>query len=582
MPRQGRRSSMSADAFDRDVARPLGASEKRAHVAELAGGIATFEIDLVSREWLWTPQIATLFGFDADAAKPSIADVERCIFVDDLPKLRAAVDAAVRTGSYAAEFRLRRRDGGVHWLAAKGATHDDETGRVRWLCGVYRDITDRKELEARLLALNETLEARVIEVRREIEARRQAEHELQQINETLEERVAQEVAKRQKAEDSLRQAQKMEAIGQLTGGIAHDFNNLLTVINGNIEYLQMRLANNQELHRAAAAALRGSSRAALLTQRLLAFSRQQPLAPRVVALNELIAGLSDLLRRTLGETVAIETVGAAGLWYISADANQIENAIINLAVNARDAMPDGGKLTIETANCHLDESYAAAHGDVRPGQYAGIFVTDTGTGMAEETVAKAFEPFFTTKETGQGTGLGLSQVYGFVKQSGGHVKIYSEVGQGTAVKLYFPRHRSGEAHSEAQPELGSAPRAKEGETILIVEDDSDVRSSTTKLVRDLGYRVLNAEDGGAALRLLDAHPNVQLLFTDVGLPRGMNGRQLADEAMRRQPRLKVLFTTGYARNAIVHHGRLDPGVEVVLKPFSYNELAIKIRRLLDT
>ena len=311
------------------------------------------------------------------------------------------------------------------------------------------------------------------------------------------------------------------------------------------------------------------------------FARRQPLAPKVIAANDLVAGMSELLQRTLGETVAIEVVRAGGLWPIFADSNQLENALINLAVNARDAMPDGGKLTIETANCYLDEAYAALNGDLEPGQYVGIFITDTGIGMPESVVAKAFDPFFTTKGVGQGTGLGLSQVYGFVKQSGGHVKLYSEEGLGTAVKLYFPRHHSAQAAGEPHLERAEPPLAREDETVLIVEDDPDVRSFTTEMVRMLGYRVLSAGDGETALRLLDAHPETRLLFTDVGLPRGMNGRQLADEAMRRRPQIKVLFTTGYARNAIVHHGRLDPGVEVVFKPFTYADLGAKLRHVLD-
>jgi signal transduction histidine kinase len=416
---------------------------------------------------------------------------------------------------------------------------------------------------------------------REIEARRRAEKALQRANETLEERVADEIRQRQEIEEALRQSQKMEAIGQLTGGIAHDFNNLLTVIGGNLETMERRLPGDDPLQRMVTAALRGTSRAAVLTQRLLAFSRRQPLVPQVVAINRLVAGMSELLQRTLGETIAVETVLAAGLWPTFADGNQLENALLNLAVNARDAMPQGGMLTIETANCHLDAAYAAMHGDVGPGQYVGVFVTDTGTGMTEDVAGKVFEPFFTTKGVGHGTGLGLSQVYGFLKQSGGHVKIHSELGQGTTVKLYLPRHHAKELPPEPLAEPAAPLRARAGETVLVVEDDPDVRRHTTAMVGELGYRVLSAEHGMAALRVLDAHRETTILFTDVGLPGGMNGRQLADEALRRRPRLRVLFTTGYARNAIVHHGRLDPGVEVVFKPFTYSDLAAKLRRVLD-
>jgi signal transduction histidine kinase/CheY-like chemotaxis protein len=562
------------------VAPALG-REDRERLAQLAGGIGTFELDLASGEWRWTPQVAVLFGFDPARPQPPVEEWERSIFGDDALKLRAAVEAAQRSGTYYVEFRVRHPDGGIHWLAGKGTTAADRSGRPRWLCGAYYDISDRKALEARLLALNETLEARVAEIQREVIARREAEQELQRINETLEDRVAAEIAHRQQVEDTLRQAQKMETIGQLTGGIAHDFNNLLTVITGNLEHAQLRLPADHGVQHMLAAALRGASRAALLTQRLLVFSRRQPLVPQVISINRLVAGMSDLLGRTIGEAVAIETVLAGGLWPAFVDVNQLENALINLAVNARDAMPGGGKLTIETANCHLDEAYAAMEGGVRPGEYVGIFLSDTGVGMPEEIASKAFEPFFTTKDVGHGTGLGLSQVYGFVKQSGGHVKIYTEPGHGTTVKLYFPRHDSAGTAAEAQPSPAAAPQATPGETVLVVEDDPDVRSFTTEMVGKLGYRVLVAENGTAALRTLETNPGVHVLFTDVGLPGGMNGRQLADEAMRRRPGLKVLFTTGYARNAIVHHGRLDPGVEVVFKPFTTFELATKLRRVLD-
>ncbi|MBV9554279.1 MAG: response regulator, partial [Alphaproteobacteria bacterium] len=325
--------------------------------------------------------------------------------------------------------------------------------------------------------------------------------------------------------------------------------------------------------------LGGAGRAAQLTQRLLAFARRQPLAPEPVSPNQLIAGMSDLLRRALGESVAIETVLAEPLWDTFADANQLENALINLAVNARDAMPDGGRLTIETSNCYLDPAYCARESDVSPGPYVGIFVSDTGIGMSEEVVAKAFEPFFTTKDV-QGTGLGLSQVYGFVRQSGGHVKIHSAPGAGTSVKLYFPRHEHAKPRPPEPTAGAKSPRARRGETVLIVEDDPDVRAYSVDVTSELGYRVISAADGPAALRLLDEHPELRLLFTDVGLP-GMDGKQLADEARRRRPEMKVLFATGYARDTIFYDGRLDPGLEIVLKPFSFADLAVKIRRAFD-
>jgi signal transduction histidine kinase/ActR/RegA family two-component response regulator len=389
------------------------------------------------------------------------------------------------------------------------------------------------------------------------------------------------VRERRRAEAQLRHLQKMEAVGQLSGGIAHDFNNILTIIIGNLEALLNAFPADGGAGKSLRAALRAAERAAVLTQRLLAFSRRQPLEPKLVDLNKLIGGMSELLRRSIGETIAIETVFGAGLWRVHADPAQLESALLNLVLNARDAMPEGGRITIETANVHLDEAYAAAHEDLAPGQYVMLAVTDTGTGMSATVIEKAFEPFFTTKGVGKGTGLGLSQVYGFLKQSGGHAKIYSELGHGTTVKLYLPRHPAGEVETEAASEARSASPVAVREAILIVEDDDDVRDYAARALRQLGYAVIEAADGTAALRILETAPQIRLLFTDVGLPGGLDGRQLADEARRRRPDLKVLFTTGYARNAIVHGGRLDPGVELIVKPFTQAALAAKIRHALE-
>jgi PAS domain S-box-containing protein len=422
-------------------------------------------------------------------------------------------------------------------------------------------------------------------VQRELVARERAEQELQQLNRTLEQRVAAELRRVEAAESALRQSQKMEAIGQLTGGVAHDFNNLLQVITGNLELLRRRTAGGDgggrdDLQPLISAASRGAERAAMLTRQLLAFSRRQPLEPRPVDVNKLVTGMSDLVRRTLGESIMIETVLAGGLWRISADPNQLESAILNLAVNARDAMPDGGKLTVETANSHLDEGYAIANKDVQPGQYVMMAVTDTGTGMAAEVAAQAFEPFFTTKRIGEGTGLGLSQVYGFIKQSGGHVKIYSEPGEGTTVKLYLPRLLIPLSESErpAEPRIVTGSQSC---VVLVVEDDEDVREQTVDMLRELGYAVVEAADGPSALRLIEADRGIQVLFSDIGLPGGLNGRQLADRASRLRPDLKILYTTGYARNAIVHQGRLDPGVELIVKPFTFAALAAKLRQVIE-
>ncbi len=416
--------------------------------------------------------------------------------------------------------------------------------------------------------------------------RQQARDALRQANELLEHRVAEEIARRAHAEESLRQSQKMEAIGHLTGGVAHDFNNLLTVIGGGVETLERMLAtvplgaNDARIKRALGMIAQGADRAATLTHRLLAFARRQTLDPRPIDANKLVAGMSELLRRTLGEAVALETVLAGGLWRTMVDANQLENALLNLAVNARDAMPQGGKLTIETANTHLDEAYAADHDDVAAGQYVMIAISDTGTGIERETLERVFEPFFTTKDIGQGTGLGLSQVYGFIKQSNGHIKIYSELGQGTAVKLYLPRLLSDRPDVPQAAEDATVPFGQ-GETILVVEDEPAVREHSVASLRDLGYRVLAAGDGHAALRILARETEIAVMFTDIGLPSGMTGQQLVEAARARQPNLKVVYTTGYARNAIVHGGVLDPGTELLPKPFSYAVLAAKIRAVLN-
>jgi PAS domain S-box-containing protein len=403
----------------------------------------------------------------------------------------------------------------------------------------------------------------------------------QRANQTLEQRVEERTKALQEAHEALRQSQKMETVGQLTGGIAHDFNNLLQIVSGNLDLLRQKLPSDAGfLMRYADRAFTGAERAATLTQRLLAFSRRQPLAPKPVDINRLIPGMSELLHRTLGETVEVEAVLAPRLWTVEADPNQLENAIINLAINARDAMPEGGKLTIETQNTHLDHSYAAQNPEVAAGQYAVICISDTGFGMDPETAARAVEPFFTTKEVGKGTGLGLSMVYGFVKQSGGHIKIYSEPGQGTTVKMYLPR-LLGKFDQQPDDAGVGAAEAQGEESILVCEDDEDVRAYSAEVLRELGYRVFEAADGPSALALLQANRQIDLLFTDVVLPGGMSGSVLAKEAAKLQPGIRTLFTTGYARNAIVHHGRLDPGVELLTKPFSYADLAARVRDILD-
>ena len=385
------------------------------------------------------------------------------------------------------------------------------------------------------------------------------------------------------AEDALRQAQKMETLGQLTGGVAHDFNNLLQIVTGNLELLQRGLPEDQaRLRRAADNAMAGAERAALLTQRLLAFSRRQPLAPERIDPNRLVSGMSDLLNRTLGETIEVETIQSARIWPVEIDVNQMENALLNLAVNARDAMPDGGKLTIEVANTHIDEDYAAQEAEVSPGQYVLISVSDTGQGMDEDVLSHAIEPFFTTKEVGRGTGLGLSMVYGFIKQSGGHIRVYSERGHGTTVKIYLPRFYGPLPDNDTGTVSRATPVCGGDETVLVCEDDDKVRAYTVDVLKELGYRVMEADNGAAALQALEtASEPIDLLFTDVILPGGMTGADIAQQARAQQPELRILFATGYARNAIIHHGRLDPGVELLTKPFTYAELATKVREMLD-
>ncbi|MBV8972000.1 MAG: PAS domain-containing protein, partial [Sphingomonadaceae bacterium] len=415
----------------------------------------------------------------------------------------------------------------------------------------------------------------------DVDRERRAEEALRELNATLERRVEERTRDLLAAEAALRQAQKMEAVGQLTGGIAHDFNNMLAVVLGSLELLDRRLGDDDaRARRYVEAATDGARRAATLTRRLLAFARQQPLQPEPVDVNRLLTGMADLLRGSLGGGTLLETVFSDGLWTVNADPNQLENVILNLGINARDAMAGEGRVTIETANAELDARYAEAEPGILPGQYVMIAVSDTGSGMAPEVVARAFDPFFTTKTVGKGTGLGLSQVYGFVRQSGGHVKIYSEVDHGTTVRLYLPRLVGRGAAAIDPPPVRTAARSSGSELILVVEDDPAVRVVTVEALRELGYRVLEADGAVTALRLLEAHPAVALLFTDIVMPE-VNGARLADAARAMRPGLKVLFTTGYTKNAMVHNGVVDPGVDLIGKPFTFEDLAAKVRDILD-
>ena len=435
------------------------------------------------------------------------------------------------------------------------------------------------------------------EVLAEVAALREATaDELRRLNETLEARVAErtealaealgrlqrEAVERETVEDALRQAQKMEAVGQLTGGIAHDFNNLLTGVLGSIDLLQKRLAQGRmsEVDRYAATAESAAKRAAALTHRLLAFSRRQPLDPRAVDANRLVGSMEELLRRTLGETVELEVVRAAGLWTTLCDPHQLESAILNLAINGRDAMPDGGKLTIETCNAYLDDAYTAREGAVKAGQYVCVCVTDTGVGMSSDVIAKAFEPFFTTKPIGQGTGLGLSMIYGFARQSNGYAKIYSELAQGTTVKLYLPRHFGAADQPEQIHPLAAGQSANAGgKTVLVVEDEPSVRNLVIDVLHERGYATLEAADGQTGLQILQGQASVDLLISDVGLP-GLNGRQLADAARAQRPDLPILFMTGYAENAAIAGGFLEPGMEMITKPFAVDVFIGRVASIL--
>ena len=559
-------ANIAMSQMRRDAAAAIRASEAEARVQAERVQLA-LDAGAIVGTWVWdVPQdrfvaderFARSFGVDPERmrAGPPLSELMQSIHEDDRLRVAEAVAEVLgRGGAYRSEYRVRQRDGAYRWIEANGRVDMDESGQAARFPGVLIDIDHRRRIEEELRRLNEDLEAR----------------------------VAHAIAQREQAEAALRQAQKMEAVGQLTGGIAHDFNNLLTIISGNVDMARRALASSEtaRLGRALSNAQKGAERAATLTQRLLAFSRRQPLAPKPLDTDRLVAGMSDLLNRALGETVQLEIVSTPGLWRVEADPNQLENAIVNLAVNARDAMPKGGKLTIETANAWLDEQYAAAHAEVMPGAYVVIAVTDTGHGMSRDTLARVFDPFFTTKEVGKGTGLGLSMVYGFVKQSGGHIKIYSEPDEGTTVRIYLPRlMRSGEAREEAE-QVAEAMNAMSARTILVVEDDNDVRAYTVEIIRELGYHVLEAHDGPEALRLLKREDQrIDLLFTDVVMP-GMSGRELADKAREIQPDLQVLYTSGYTRNAIVHGGRLDSGVEMIAKPFTYQSLSEKIADVID-
>ncbi|HEY7576034.1 MAG TPA: ATP-binding protein, partial [Acetobacteraceae bacterium] len=445
------------------------------------------------------------------------------------------LEKARREGRYEAEGWRVRKNGSRFWAGVVVDAIRDEQGELIGFAKVTRDLTERRETQLQL----------------------------------------------ERSREQLFHAQKMEAVGQLTGGLAHDFNNLLTGISGSLELLRTRVAQGRigDLDRYITSAQGATSRAAALTHRLLAFARRQTLDPKPTNANRLVAAMEDLVQRTVGPTVKVETVLAIGLWTTLCDPNQLESALLNLCINARDAMPEGGRLTIETANSWIDERGARAR-DMQPGQYVAICVSDTGTGMPPEVLSRAFDPFFTTKPAGRGTGLGLSMVYGFARQSGGQTRLYSEVGSGTTVRLYLPRHGTEPADEEIEADRQHAPCAARGETVLVVDDEPTVRMLVTEVLEDHGYSAIEAADSVSALKVLRSDVRIDLLITDVGLPGSMNGRQMADAAREARPGLRVLFITGYAENAAIGKSPLQPGMHVLSKPFSMDKLAASIRVLI--
>ena len=512
-------------------------SERRfRYLVEAVVDYAIFQLDRNGVVATWNAGAERIKGYAAD----EIIGQHFSRFYTEEDRAAGVPDRALATarteGRFEAEGWRMRRDGSRFWASVVIDPIRGDGGQIVGFAKVTRDITERMETQ---LILRQT-------------------------------------------QEQLAASQRMEAVGQLSGGIAHDFNNLLMIIQGNLESAQRiatKVAGNTGLQRALGNAMRGAQRAAALTHRLLAFSRRQPLDPKLLDVNKYLPGIAEFLQRALGEMIQIEVVGAPGLWPIEVDVAQLESSLVNLAINARDAMPDGGKLTVEAMNQTLDHGYSRVNPEIAPGQYLLIAISDTGRGMSPEVLTRAFEPFFTTKEIGHGTGLGLSQVYGFVKQSGGHVKIYSEPGQGTSVKLYFPRAKL-QANESADDDQG-APEGGARETVLVVEDDRDLRAYLVEVLRELDYRVIGAHDSVAALGFLE-QPGIRidLMLTDVVMP-GMNGRELSERARQLRAGLKVLFMSGYSRNAVVHQGRVDLDVQLIQKPVALSELAARIREMLD-
>jgi PAS domain S-box-containing protein len=514
--------------------------------------LGTWVLDVRTGTVSGDERFARTFSFPLEEAAKGVENTAatQMIHPDDQALNERLTVEAMRSGQpFRAEYRIRRPDGDYIWVQANGQCEFDEQGEPTRFPGVLIDIHERKI----------------------------AEQSLRQLTETLEQRVADAIAARALAEEQLRQAQKMEAIGSLTGGVAHDFNNVLQVINGNLQMLAADAGDNPATLRRLSAATDAVKRGAKLAAHLLAFARRQPLSPTVLNPRRLLAGMSEMLHRALGEAVKIDTVLSDDLWNVQADRNQLENALLNLAINARDAMKADGTLTVCAANQLLDQAFCRGKPELSPGEYVVFSVTDTGAGMPPEVLQRVFEPFFTTKPDGHGTGLGLSMVFGFVRQSGGHTVIESEVGRGTTVSLFFPRCCESETPEDIDQ---TAAPIGGGETILVVEDDADVRLTAVEMLAQLGYKVLTASSGDAAIEFIDSDVPIDLLFTDVVMPGKVKSVELAQRAAERSPAVPTLFTSGYARDEIVHHGKLDAGIKLLSKPYRRDDLARKVRGVL--
>lgn len=537
---------------------------QRVQLALAAGAIiGTWNWDLRTDRFTVDEGFARGFGLDPALGRErlSLEQIITSVHPEDRPGLIAAIDEVIaRGGAYAHQYRVRRADGRYYWIEANGRVDHSPEGIALSFPGVLIDVEDRRSIEAE---------------------RDRATAALRALNDTLELRVAERTAELIHAEEKLRQSQKMEAVGQLTGGLAHDFNNLLAGISGALDLMGMRIAQGRlnDIDKYMLAAQSAAKRAAALTHRLLAFSRRQTLDPRPLDVNLLVEGMTELIQRTVGPSILVETVSAPDLWSASVDASQLENAILNLCINSRDAMPDGGRIIIETANQWLDAEAALAN-DLPAGEYLSLTVTDTGTGMAPGVIAKAFDPFFTTKPIGEGTGLGLSMIYGFAKQSGGQVRISSELGKGTSMCIHLPRYHGEAGASTAAPVQSAAALTGSCGTILIVDDEPTVRLLLTDVLGDLGYTLIEAADSLTGLKLLQSDVGIDLLITDVGLPGGMNGRQMADAGREVRPGLKTLFITGYAESAALGNSSLGAGMQVLTKPFSIDILASRVLELL--